>query len=77
MIKKDKSIFRFEKLKEELHIESIDDIVNNKFLGDFPIKVIVPGHIREMAEIELKGSQLYRMLKIRDLHNSVGLFYHT
>lgn len=50
--KKDKSIFRFEKLKDELSIESIDDIVNNEFLGDFPIKVIVPGHIMEVAEIE-------------------------
>lgn len=39
--KKDNSVFRFVKLKEELNITSIDDIIKDEFLGLFPIKLIV------------------------------------
>ncbi|MFV8362988.1 DEAD/DEAH box helicase family protein [Flavobacterium sp. ZT3P35] len=40
--KRDNSILRFNKLKEELQINSIDDITKNEFLGLFPIKLIIP-----------------------------------
>ena len=35
------SLFRFEKLKEELEIESIEDLRKESLLGDFDIKIIV------------------------------------
>ena len=38
--KQDNSLFQFEKLKEELEIESIEDLQKNSFLGDFDIKII-------------------------------------
>ena len=38
--KQENSLFQFEKLKEELDIESIDELQNNK-LADFNVKVIV------------------------------------
>ncbi len=38
--KQENSLFRFEKLKEELEIESIDDLQNDK-LADFDIKIII------------------------------------
>ncbi len=50
--KKDKSIFRFNKLKEELYIQSVDDILKNEFIGDFPIKVVAPNHIINIEEIQ-------------------------
>ncbi|WP_337968663.1 DEAD/DEAH box helicase family protein [uncultured Flavobacterium sp.] len=40
--KKDGSLLRFNKLKEELKINSIDDLVNDDFLGMFSIKLIMP-----------------------------------
>lgn len=49
--KKDKSIFRYNRLKEELYIESIDDIFKNEFIGEFPIKIVVPGHIVNIEDI--------------------------
>ena len=39
--KKNNSIFRFNKLNQELKIKSIDELLNDKFLGDFSIKFIV------------------------------------
>lgn len=41
LAKKENSIFRFNRLKEELQINSIDQITSNSFLGLFPIKLIV------------------------------------
>ena len=38
--KKDHSIFRFNKLKEELQISSMDEITDDRFLGLFPITII-------------------------------------
>lgn len=49
--KKDKSFFRFNKLREELYIQSVDNILKHEFIGDFCIKLIVPGHIRFVEEI--------------------------
>ena len=40
--KRDGSILRFNKLKEELNIVSIDEITKDDFLGLFPINLIVP-----------------------------------
>ena len=40
--KRSNSILRFSKLKEELNINSIDEILEDKLLGQFPIKLIVP-----------------------------------
>ncbi len=39
--KQENSLFQFENLKEELDIESIDDLQKEKFLGDFDVKIIV------------------------------------
>lgn len=39
--KQENSLFQFEKLKEELDIESIDDLQKENFLGDFDVKIIV------------------------------------
>ena len=38
---KDKSLFKYSKLKEELQIESIDDIVKKEFLGEFEIQIVI------------------------------------
>lgn len=38
--KQTNSLFKFENLKQELAINSIDDLQNNNFLGDFDIKII-------------------------------------
>lgn len=40
--KKDGSLLRFNKLKEELKINSMDDLVKDDFLGLFPIKLTMP-----------------------------------
>jgi type III restriction enzyme len=39
--KQEHSLFQFEKLKEELEIETIDELQSDKFLGDFDVKIIV------------------------------------
>lgn len=39
---KDNSVLRFNKLKEELKIDSIDEITNNKYFGDFKLNIIAP-----------------------------------
>ena len=41
LAKKENSIFRFNKLKDELQINSIGEITNDAFLGLFPITLIV------------------------------------
>ena len=38
--KQENSLFQFEKLKEELDIKSIDDLIKDEFLGDFDLKVV-------------------------------------
>ncbi len=39
--KKDNSVFRFEKLKEKLKIDSIDDIIKDEFLWSFKVSIII------------------------------------
>lgn len=50
--KKDKSIFRFQKLKEELNIDSIDDIFKDEFIGEFPIKITAPKTYNSVDDIK-------------------------
>ena len=38
--KAENSLFQFAKLKDELEIESIDDLLKEEFLGDFELKII-------------------------------------
>jgi type III restriction enzyme len=40
--KQENSLLRYEKLKEELFIESMDDLLKDDFLGDVPINIIAP-----------------------------------
>ena len=42
--KKDQSLLRFNNLKEELNIESIDDAFKDEFIGSFKIAVVVPSN---------------------------------
>jgi len=53
LAKKDNSIFRFNKLREELQISSIDEITDNAFLGLFPIAIIV-SKLEQFESIENK-----------------------
>jgi len=50
--KKDNSILRFNKLKEELAISSLEDILESEFLGDFPINLIVSKHIEKLEHLD-------------------------
>lgn len=63
--KKDKSIFRFQKLKEELNIDSIDDIFKDEFLGEFPIKVTAPKSYNSVDDIK-NEEQLKILLRFFD-----------
>lgn len=49
--KKNNSILRFNKLKEELKINSINEIVEDHLLGEFPIKIIVPKTLESLENI--------------------------
>lgn len=51
--KKDNSIFRFENLKKELKIESIDDIIKDEFLWSFKIDIILSKN-KEFEDISNK-----------------------
>ncbi len=42
--KKDQSLLRFNNLKEELNIKSIDDAFKDEFIGSFKIAVVVPSN---------------------------------
>lgn len=52
--KKDLSVFRFNKLKDELKIESIEDIFQDKFLGNIEIKIICPKHYESLNDVSNK-----------------------
>jgi len=39
--KKDNSVFKFEKLNEELKIDSIDDIIKDEFLWSFKLSIVI------------------------------------
>ena len=38
--KQENTLFQFEKIKEELEIESIEDLLKDNFIGDFDVKII-------------------------------------
>ena len=63
--KKDNSIFRFQNLTEELKINSVDDILNDEFLGQFPIKVITPKTYNSITDIA-NQDQLQILLRFFD-----------
>lgn len=49
--KRSNSILRFNKLREELRINSIDEILEDKLLGQFPIRLIVPKTIVGLDDV--------------------------
>lgn len=70
--KKDLSILRFENLKHELDIESIDDIFKDKFLGDIQIKIITPKFYKDLNDIS-NDVQLEILLRFFDvIEKSLG-----
>jgi len=50
--KRDKSIFRFDKLSNELEILTLEDILKDEFIGLFPIKIFVSGKVASLSDIE-------------------------
>ena len=69
---KDLSILRFENLKHELEVESIDDIFKDKFLGDLKLNITTPKYYKELADIE-NNEQLRILLKFFDvIEKSLG-----
>ena len=48
---KSNSIFRFNKLREELRINSMDEILEDNLLGEFPIRLIVPKTVNHLSDI--------------------------
>ena len=49
--KNSNSIFRFNKLKEELKINSMTEILENQLLGKFPIRLIIPKMVSNLQDI--------------------------
>jgi type III restriction enzyme len=52
--KKDQSILRFNKLKDELAIEQTEDLFKDEFIGDLKLKVVVPSQYTAFSEIPNK-----------------------
>jgi len=70
--KKDLSILRFENLKHELDIESIDDIFKDKFLGGLKLNITTPKYYKGLDDIE-NNEQLRILLKFFDvIEKSLG-----
>lgn len=49
--KKDLSLLRFDKLQNELNINSVDDIFTEKFIGNFKINIITSKDINDLNDI--------------------------
>ena len=49
---KQTSVFRFNKLKNELKINSVNDLLTEKLLKNFEIKIIAPQSIQNLSDIE-------------------------
>ena len=64
--KKDSSVLRFENMKHELEVESIDDILNGKFLGNLKLKITTPKNYKELDDIE-NNEQLRILLNFFDV----------
>lgn len=52
--KKERSLFRFEQLQQELQIRSIDDLWTNQFLGTLYITLYLPKQYDNLNEVEPK-----------------------
>lgn len=57
---KDKSIFRFSNLKEELEVNSVFDLLNDEYLGEFPISVVVDKDREDLSK--LTNEEKYKIL---------------
>ena len=64
--KSENSIFRFEKLQEELEIDSITDILNDNYLGNFSIHIV--------ADAEQQFEDIYNSDKLNILLNFLDKF---
>ena len=49
--KKDFSVLRFQNLKQELAVESVEDIFKDEFLGDIKINIATPKHYSGLSDI--------------------------
>jgi len=49
--KKDLSLLRFDKLQNELNINSVDDIFAEKFIGNFKIKIVTSKYKNDLNDI--------------------------
>ncbi len=49
--KKDFSVLRFQNLKQELAVESVEDIFKDEFLGDIKINIATPKHYNGLSDI--------------------------
>lgn len=51
LAKKDQSILRFENLQQELKIDSLENIFEDRFLGDMKLNIICPRSYKDMSDI--------------------------
>jgi len=72
--KQENSLFQFEKLKQELHIKSIDDLQKDNILGNFELKIVVNKNMSyDDISNEDKLSLILRFLEkiFTELKNSI------
>jgi type III restriction enzyme len=62
---KDLSFFRFAKLKDELSIEKIDEILDDKYLGDLKLNIITPKTYKDLNDVS-NENQLNALLRFFD-----------
>jgi type III restriction enzyme len=62
--KKDQSILRFNNLKEELSINSIDEIFEDKYIGNFSISVVIDGFKDEFEQCKTEDERLAVYFKV-------------
>jgi len=63
---KDLSLLRFDNLKNELNIESIDDLFSSNFLGDFKINIVTTSDKSSLNDIS-REEQLDLLLEFFDI----------
>lgn len=63
--KKDLSLFRFAKLKDELKIEKVDELIADKFLGDLKLNIITPKTYKDLNDVS-NENQLAALLRFFD-----------
>lgn len=63
--KKVNSIFRYSKIKNELAIESTDDLVKDKYLGNLPLSLIINKNITSLTDLS-NDKQLEALLRFLD-----------